>query len=369
MHVGLIIYGRLETLTGGYIYDKFLVDHLRQQGHPVDIISLPWRNYGRHLADNLSRELYHDLRRARYDILLEDELNHPSLFWLNRKLTQKIKYPIVTIVHQILSRQPRTFFANLIFGMIERHYLSSVNAFIFNSQTTRTTVGYLTGTQRPSIVAAPAGDRLGFLPSKALIRSRAHQSGPLQLLHIGNVRPNKGLHPLITRLADIAPEKWHLTVVGSLAMDRRYVQEVQRLIARKNLWRQITLTGALDGPELAGHLARSHIFTMPFSHESFGMAYLEGMAYGLPAIGSSAGAVKEFIQPGVNGFLVEPQGPAALSEHLESLYNDRQRLYAMGAAAWETFHARPRWRQTMQKIQIFLQDLVHHEGGSDLDSD
>ena len=50
MRIGLIIYGSLDTLTGGYLYDRLLVEHLRRQGDHVDIISLPWRTYGRHLG-------------------------------------------------------------------------------------------------------------------------------------------------------------------------------------------------------------------------------------------------------------------------------------------------------------------------------
>ena len=41
MDIGLIIYGRLDTLTGGYIYDRILVEHLRRHGHRVEVISLP----------------------------------------------------------------------------------------------------------------------------------------------------------------------------------------------------------------------------------------------------------------------------------------------------------------------------------------
>lgn len=51
MHVALI-YGSLDTLSGGYLYDRKLVEHLRARGDVVDVISLPWRNYGRHLLDN-----------------------------------------------------------------------------------------------------------------------------------------------------------------------------------------------------------------------------------------------------------------------------------------------------------------------------
>ena len=52
MKIGLIIYGSLDTLSGGYLYDRMLVDYLRAQGDTVEIISLPWRNYAAHLTDN-----------------------------------------------------------------------------------------------------------------------------------------------------------------------------------------------------------------------------------------------------------------------------------------------------------------------------
>jgi hypothetical protein len=98
VRVGLVIYGSLETISGGYLYDRILVEHLRHQGHRVVIFSLPWRTYARHLGDNLSRPLMRQLREASLDVLLQDELNHPSLFWLNRRLRDHVRYPIIGIV-------------------------------------------------------------------------------------------------------------------------------------------------------------------------------------------------------------------------------------------------------------------------------
>ena len=89
MKIGLVIYGDLETLTGGYLYDRMLVEFLRSRGDVVQIFSLPWRNYGRHLFDNLSQRLVRPVSEAQLDILLEDELNHPSLFRLNRRLKER----------------------------------------------------------------------------------------------------------------------------------------------------------------------------------------------------------------------------------------------------------------------------------------
>ena len=74
MRIGFVIYGSIDAVSGGYLYDRKLVECLRAEGETVEIISLPWRNYASHLTDNFHFRLPQNL-----DILIEDELNHPSL--------------------------------------------------------------------------------------------------------------------------------------------------------------------------------------------------------------------------------------------------------------------------------------------------
>ena len=50
MRIGLLIYGGLDNLSGGFLYDRKLVEHLRNQGDQVETVALPWRNYLRCLA-------------------------------------------------------------------------------------------------------------------------------------------------------------------------------------------------------------------------------------------------------------------------------------------------------------------------------
>ena len=69
----------------------------------MEVISIPWRPYARGLLDNLSPALFRRLRRAAFDLLLEDELAHPSLFHLNRRLRRRVSYPLVAIVHHLRS--------------------------------------------------------------------------------------------------------------------------------------------------------------------------------------------------------------------------------------------------------------------------
>ena len=99
MRVGLLIYGSLETISGGFLYDRKLVEHLRATGDHVEIISLPWRNYPRHLLDNLSQFLLKKFLNLQIDVMIQDELNHPSLAWLNGKI--HAPFPMIALVHHL----------------------------------------------------------------------------------------------------------------------------------------------------------------------------------------------------------------------------------------------------------------------------
>ena len=359
MRIGLVIYGKLDTLTGGYIYDKFLVEYLRECGHRVDIFSYPWKNYRRGLLDNFSHSICNEIVKSQYDLVLQDELTHPSLFLNNQRMQKKTNIPIVAIVHQILCRQPRNMVLNLLFQAVEKKYLNAVDAYIFNSNETRKTAETLVKGTRPSIVATPAGDRLGRLPSADQIEPRAQKTGPLQLIFVGNVLPNKGLSTLIKGLSQLSFDKWFLTVVGSLTMDIAYVKHVKKLIVDNKVNSQVRLTGPKDGAELAQLLSDSHIFVMPYSHEGFGIAHLEAMAFALPVIGSSKGAVKEFVIPEQNGFLIEPNDIEKANACINSLYQNRKVLIDMSHAALGTFNAYPNWNDTMESIHGFLKSLTN----------
>ena len=75
MRIGLLIYGSLDTLSGGYLYDRKLVEYFRDAGDDVEIISLPWRSYPRHLLDKFSRDLSRRLRAMSADVLIQDDVN------------------------------------------------------------------------------------------------------------------------------------------------------------------------------------------------------------------------------------------------------------------------------------------------------
>jgi len=358
LRIGLVIYGSLNTVTGGFIYDRRVVEYLRAQGDTVELFSLPWRSYGRCLIHNFSRDFLRDLIAAPLDALLQDELNHPSLVWLNRKLRDRTRYPIISVVHHLRSKEMRPEWQNRYYRWIEGNYLRTCDGFVFNGETTRATVEELIGPSRSFVVASPAPNVTGPRPSQDEIVRRSHSPGPLRIIFVGNLIPRKELHTLIRGLVSVPHDLWRLEVVGSPDYDGSYAKRVQRLIDERQVAHNVTMRGRLDAEELAQLLLQSHVLAVPSSYEGFGFVYLEGMGFGLPAIGSTDGAAHETITHGRDGFLVAPGRPDEVAMRIRDLSKDRERLAQMSLAALERHGLAPTWEQTGAAIRQFLLGLA-----------
>jgi len=409
MRIGLIIYNSLDTISGGYLYDRKLVEHLRKCGDEVEIISLPYRNYAVHLTHNLHSLIFNHFSNSHFDILLQDELNHPSLFFLNRFI--KGRYPVISIVHHLrISEQQSTDPSDIsiptqskvhaepvlslskdglrfvlprfqspqfwLYRIVERAYLNSVDGFIFNSEATKKTVENVIArsvlcdeaisdrdrhrdcfaknarNDMPrSIVAYPSGDRFSSTLTPEQIRARATQT-PLKILFVGNLIPRKGLHTLLDALEKVSGN-WELVIVGNTDVDRRYTESIQRRLTPR-----IKLLGLLSDAQLAGQFAISHLLVVPSQYEGFGIVYLEGMGFGLPAIATTSGGAGEIITHGENGFLIERGDSESLAQHLQSLIFDRDLLTQMSFNALERFKQHPTWEESMERVRSFLLNVV-----------
>jgi glycosyltransferase involved in cell wall biosynthesis len=358
MRIGLLIYGSLQSTSGGYLYDRKVCEYLRANGDQVNLFSLPRRSYSKHLTDNFSSHWLNTLARAQLDVLLQDELNHPSLFLLNRRLRPQVSYPVVSIVHHLRSKEEWPLPAELFYRTVEKLYLSSVDGFIFNSRGTCRSVENLLGGQRSGLIAFPGGDRLGGALTEREIVDRLRRDRPVRLLFVGNVIARKGLHTLLEGLSALRNHSWELVIVGSLKTDAKYVSTIRRSISRLALQEKVRLVNTVSDSELATLLQGGDVIAMPFSYEGFGIVYLEGMAYGLPALASSCGGAREIVIHGENGYLFEPGDVRGLIRVLRRLIDDRDQLERLSLAARKRFFAFPTWEQTTASIRTFLAELI-----------
>ncbi|MEM6734037.1 MAG: glycosyltransferase family 4 protein [Myxococcota bacterium] len=359
MRIGLIIYGELTQHPGSYLFDRYLVRGLSRVGHTIDVISLRDRDYGRNLLDNLSLRLRRQLSRSAFDVLLQDESNHPSLFYLNRSLNKRAAFPIVSIVHGLRCRQswPGST-ERQVYTRIERDYFATLDGVILKSQETRNEVQKLVGTMMPFVIASPGRDHLQPDLDESAAHARAHEGGPLRLLFLGDVVRNKGLHFLLAGLAALEKSEVRLDVVGDLQADPTYVRETQATIVREGLTQVVTLWGTLKGDSLYKRLRLAQALTVTSEAEGFSMAYLEAMGFYLPILASHDGAVREIITDGTEGFLVNRRRPDAIATAIKTWVDDRDRLAQMSTNSHNRFVRQPTWEQTAERVQDFLEERV-----------
>ncbi|MFP4229074.1 MAG: glycosyltransferase family 4 protein [Salinivenus sp.] len=357
MRIGLVVYGDLAQVSGGYLYDRKLVEHLRGRGDEVVVFSQPKRPYPLGLVDNLDPSFWGRLCSSNLDLLLQDELNHASLALGNTWLRGRLDAPIVAIVHHLRAREPQSAFSAAVSRTLERRYLTATDARIYNSRSTKRSVEALAGT-RPCVVARPSGRRFGPPVSPDYVSERARAGGSLRLLFIGNLIPRKRPHLLIEGLARAQSARCRLEIVGDPSADDAYAATVRRSIRRLDDPSRVTLHGQVPDENLKQLLDASHALAVPSAHEGYGIVYVEAMGRGLPVLASPNGGARDVVADGDTGYFVETA--ADIADAVDAWAADREHLAAMGRAAVAQYRETPTWPETCRRIASFLDRIVRH---------
>src|SRR6202042_1541594 len=124
------------------------------------------------------------------------------------------------------------------------------------------------------------------------------ESGGLDLIFLGRIHPDKGVHLAI----EVARLSGLPLLIAGIIQDEAYFREQ----VKPHLDEQIRYIGAVDVEGKNELFARArallHLNTIP---ERFGLVLAEANAAGVPVIAMKLGSCLEVIQPGQTGFLVD----------------------------------------------------------------
>lgn len=181
-----------------------------------------------------------------------------------------------------------------------------------------------------------------------------------RILFVGRISPEKGLHTLIEAFAEVARQVGdvELAIAGpqaalspdfltSLSPDPRvsallrfyddrgtctYKRDLERLVEREGLGDRVRFLGNVTHADLVAMYQAVDVVVNPSLSESFGISVVEGMACGVPVVGTRIGGMCESIAHGSTGILVEAEAPDELARALVSVLGDPARAAAMGRA-------------------------------------
>ncbi|MBV8221162.1 MAG: glycosyltransferase, partial [Solirubrobacterales bacterium] len=122
---------------------------------------------------------------------------------------------------------------------------------------------------------------------------------------------------------------------------------LERLAVELGVSDRVRFLGQLPHSDAVARAAACDLFVMPGVEEPFGVAFVEAMAAGLPAIGGRGeGGPEDIAAAGPGMVLVEPGDTVELASVIERLTADRSELTRLGAAARETVAANFTWDRT-----------------------
>ncbi|MBE1284877.1 MAG: glycosyltransferase [Rhodobacteraceae bacterium] len=155
---------------------------------------------------------------------------------------------------------------------------------------------------------------------------------------IGRIRPEKGTDLFVEAMIRLLPDLPGATalVIGKAAREHQgFLKDLQQRIAAAGLSDRILFPGEIPAGNLPAVLKGLSLVMQLPRYEGFGMTPLEGMACGVPFVGSEAGYYRAFSAQGKSGLIVPLEDAAQAAEAALSILMDSDKHEAMSTAARE----------------------------------
>jgi glycosyltransferase involved in cell wall biosynthesis len=198
------------------------------------------------------------------------------------------------------------------------------------------------GLGRPIRVVPNGVDLPVTLPPRA-----GSPDGRRTALFLGRIYPVKGLPLLVEAWSRVRPEGWRLVIAGPDEASHR--AEVEALVARLGLGREIAFPGAIAPEDRTALYGSADVFILPSHSENFGMAVAEALAHGVPVL-TTRGTPWPMLAERGCGWQVETSVPGLEGGLRAALAKPAQELAGMGAAGRAFMQAAFGWDAVARRM-------------------
>jgi glycosyltransferase involved in cell wall biosynthesis len=344
----LLMPGRLDTRTGGSIYNRRLVEGLRTRGWSVEVRELdpsfpsPTQQALDHAAGVVA--VLTPGAVAIIDSLALGAM--PQL--VERAATRG---PVVALMHLPLAAHPgldRTMAARTL--ATEARALAAVTRIVVTGEAGRTLLEPHGVTADRVVVIEPGTD-----PAAA---ARGSGGPGVHVLSVATVQAGKGHEDLLEALAGVRHAAWRLTCAGSLTRDPHTAARVDTLVTSLGLAGRVRFAGDLDAHELWRCYDTADAFVLASHRETYGMAVAEAIAHGLPVVATRTGAIPVILGTAA-GLVVAPGDVAGLTEALDRVLGDPALRGNLAAGARVSAARLPTWDLACARMAALLEGIDH----------
>ena len=336
--------GNIQTRTGGYIYERRMLESLNALGQPTRHIELmtSWP----HPTPEAENDLVEKLATLPKDMpLILDGLVFGAM---DTAVLAAQNRPIIAMLHHPLGLEAGLT-PERAAELLEREAANLRHAahVVVPSPHTRDILVRDFGVPAASIsIALPGFDR-------PTLRAIPKACPPL-ILSVGIICQRKGHDILLDALAQVAHLDWQAVIVGMVheadVQDRLLHQR-----ARLGLEGRVRFTGVIPPEDLDQLYQQASIFALATRYEGYGMVLSEAQLYGLPVLSCAVGAVPQTVPPG-SGILVPPDNADEFAKSLDTLLQDEALRQSYGARSAVLGTRLPQWEDAARIMQGALQN-------------
>lgn len=170
----------------------------------------------------------------------------------------------------------------------------------------------------------------------------------IMVLNVGIVVQHKNQELLVYASELLKHKKIRFFIVGERE-EIPYAKKVRALVKKKNLDEKVTVVS--ETPDTDLYYAAADIFVFTSTNDTYPLAILEAMAYGLPIITTPINGVNEQVQFGINAFKADYSDPITLSAQILQLSDNENLRVKMGKKS----------RKIFKKLETFDAMFEAHE--------
>jgi glycosyltransferase involved in cell wall biosynthesis len=155
------------------------------------------------------------------------------------------------------------------------------------------------------------------------------------IIYCGQIIRGKGVDVLLRALQKVTMP-FECVIIG----DGNHRPYCEQLAQQLGLGKRVRFTGFAPQDELLRNLAEASVSVMSSVWpEPYGSSGLEAMRYGLPVVAFDAGAIKEWLIDGANGFVVPWMDTQAFASRIDQLLSDKLLARRLGEKARASINA------------------------------